>query len=358
MVQRLGAALAALALTVGGSTAVQSAVDPADLCKDKKGKAAGKAALDLLKAYGKNSKTPNGMKLASDLSKAQSKFSKGFTKAEFASSGASQGCLTLADAELIGGQLGEAVGKIVANLKVGPQAPGVLGPQAPRDIANWIMGTNVVQPPVDAANQYHLCNVHFHNPAEHAGYQACANTPRDGLLGVCPGGTNKNRVGDEIEFHWVYTSCAPGERLATTSAKNLEHCLCKRPTAANPGDYSLLVTARVYVIVPDPALPALPVEPTAFLPANTYPGGPLPAGLTIYPGSTTGHDYGSGTPLFPKPHSPFKVWWAVDPVCAQLHKGGLQTWCDNVAMNEFPQTKDKHDHDIRPLVTNPAWLSP
>ena len=53
----------------------------------------------LILAFGKNLKTPNVGKLASDISKAQSKFTKGFTKAEFSGSGASKGCQTIEDAD-------------------------------------------------------------------------------------------------------------------------------------------------------------------------------------------------------------------------------------------------------------------
>jgi hypothetical protein len=56
--------------------------DPAAACKSAKAKAAGKKAGSLLKAAGKNIKKPNPLKLGADVSKAQSKFSKSFTKAE------------------------------------------------------------------------------------------------------------------------------------------------------------------------------------------------------------------------------------------------------------------------------------
>jgi len=70
-----------------------------DLCKDKKAKVTGKKTLDLLKAFGTNGKMSNVGKLASDLSKARSKFTKGFTKAEFTDAGASRSCETIEDAD-------------------------------------------------------------------------------------------------------------------------------------------------------------------------------------------------------------------------------------------------------------------
>ena len=53
-----------------------------DLCKEAKDKAAGKKAFDLLKAFGKNQKIPNASKLAQDISKAQSRFTEAFIKAD------------------------------------------------------------------------------------------------------------------------------------------------------------------------------------------------------------------------------------------------------------------------------------
>jgi hypothetical protein len=85
-----------LALGLGAfllsGTAAMAGVAPAALCKDKKAKGAGKDASGLLKAFGTNCKTPNGTKLASDISKTQSKMTKDFSKAEDGG-----GCTTTAD---------------------------------------------------------------------------------------------------------------------------------------------------------------------------------------------------------------------------------------------------------------------
>jgi hypothetical protein len=87
-------------LTVGalvlGAALAQAGTDPADACKDSKAKATGKKAFNLLKAYGKNQKKPNAVKLGSDVSKAQSKFTKSFVKAE-----SKGGCVTVADSTAI-----------------------------------------------------------------------------------------------------------------------------------------------------------------------------------------------------------------------------------------------------------------
>ncbi len=77
-------------------TAVHAGGDPAAACKSAKAKAAGKKAGSLLKAAGKNIKKPNPLKLGADVSKAQSKFTKSFTKAE-----GKGGCETTGDAGAI-----------------------------------------------------------------------------------------------------------------------------------------------------------------------------------------------------------------------------------------------------------------
>jgi hypothetical protein len=90
---------------------VYGGVDPGDLCKEKKAKAAGKKAFDLLKAFGKNIKKENPTKLGSDISKAQSKFTKGFTKAEGKGS-----CPTSGDLDAIEAQVDALVEGVVAEL--------------------------------------------------------------------------------------------------------------------------------------------------------------------------------------------------------------------------------------------------
>jgi hypothetical protein len=89
-----------VALAVGtlllASASAQAGVDPQDACKDSKAKTTGKKASALLKAYGKNIKKSDPVKLSSSVSKAQSKFTKGFVKAE-----GKGGCLTTGDSGAI-----------------------------------------------------------------------------------------------------------------------------------------------------------------------------------------------------------------------------------------------------------------
>jgi hypothetical protein len=97
-------------------------VPPAAVCKDKKLKATGKKVKSLAKAFGKNIKVPNVTKLGSDISKAQSKFSKAFTKAEFTGAGASRGCDTIEDSDAIEAKVDELVLDGITLLESGPSS--------------------------------------------------------------------------------------------------------------------------------------------------------------------------------------------------------------------------------------------
>ncbi len=76
------AATIALGVVVVVGSSAHGVVDPVAMCKQKKGKATGKKATDLLKAFGKNMRRPDSARLNVDVSKARSKFTKAFTKAE------------------------------------------------------------------------------------------------------------------------------------------------------------------------------------------------------------------------------------------------------------------------------------
>ena len=63
-----------------------AATDPGATCTEKKARVTGKKAAELLKAFGRNLKQPNATRLGVDVSKARSKFTRSFTKAETAGS--------------------------------------------------------------------------------------------------------------------------------------------------------------------------------------------------------------------------------------------------------------------------------
>jgi hypothetical protein len=99
----------ALGIFIAADSAAQAGVNPRAVCKEKKAKAAGKKTADLLKAFGKNTKKPNGAKLDSDISKARSKFTKGFTKAE-----ATGTCPTSGDSGTIAAKVDAFVDHVVS----------------------------------------------------------------------------------------------------------------------------------------------------------------------------------------------------------------------------------------------------
>jgi hypothetical protein len=61
---------------------VHAGIDPVAKCKDAKAKLAGRDALDLLTALGRNTKKRNVAKLSADVSKTRSRLTKGFVRAE------------------------------------------------------------------------------------------------------------------------------------------------------------------------------------------------------------------------------------------------------------------------------------
>jgi len=89
------------------------------VCKEKKSKATGRKTLDVLTAFGRNGKIANLAKLTSDVSKAQSKFTKSFTKAEFTGTGDPRGCETTDDAGNVEAMVDPFVLDVVAALDPG-----------------------------------------------------------------------------------------------------------------------------------------------------------------------------------------------------------------------------------------------
>jgi hypothetical protein len=98
LLKKLLGAIAVGVFTLGASAAY-AGVPPDATCKDVKGKEAGKYVLNTAKAFGANIKVANTTKLGSDLSKAHSKITKGFTKAEFTGTGSAKGCDTIEDVD-------------------------------------------------------------------------------------------------------------------------------------------------------------------------------------------------------------------------------------------------------------------
>lgn len=194
-----------------------------------------------------------------------------------------------------------------------PPERQICGPQSPRDLS-VAEGTNLAQVP--AGETPHLCNVHFHVPFEHAGFTSVPAVADAGGDPVC----QSVEVGDQVEFHWVYTSCEPKDELV----KGLDNCVCDRD------DMVLRVHAQAYVVGDTGVAPDQPE-----------------GDLVRYAGSTTGPAYDAQT------CSPARVNWVVDREVEVLGKDALGAWCQT-----NPWIGEDQPHEARALVTDPTQLSP
>ncbi len=231
------------------------------------------------------------------------------------------------------------------------------GPQTPRDIDD-VAGENKRKfSMAPKAEDMNLCNIHFHNNAEHKAkdFSIYAGEGEHGHGGGYQCGISKSLTeaelkapstevckglvpGDTIEVHWVHTSCD------VTPGKGLGSCLSK--SCANP---DLRVETQVFTVVND----------TSALNFNdlSYDGNrvnglhqakalPIDTGAPVeFLGSTTGPKYTEHT------CSPLQVTWSVRPQCAKIDINSLGQWCKGNAFEE------DHAHGVRKLVTNPKLLS-
>ena len=232
------------------------------------------------------------------------------------------------------------------------------GPQTPRDIDS-VLGTNSVvfnmAPPSEDMN---LCNIHFHNNAEHkaAAFSIYAGEGDNGLGGGYQCGIAKElteaelkapegeickglQPGDTIEVHWVHSSCdvAPGPGLGS----------CLSESCANP---DLRVETQVFTLVNDANamnfadLDYQGNQVNGYHQANAIPSN---TGIPIqFLGSTTGPKYTEQS------CSPLQVSWSVRPQCAKLDINSIGKWCESNSFDE------DHAHGVRKLVTDQRLLSP
>lgn len=244
-----------------------------------------------------------------------------------------------------------------ANLAKNTAGAG-FGPQSPRDLRTKD-GNN----PNDFSEapdyeELNLCNIHFHNPAEHAGgeftkYAGNGDGKGDGTgfeysgelskaelapvgMEVCPGDHGSLQPGDTIEIHYVHSSAAvkPGPTLGA----------CLSESNGNP---QLRVEGQVFVLVNDAkAMDFGKLTETGVvdgkqqalnIPDNT--GDPIE-----YDGSTTG-------PSFNEQGSPLQVSWSVRPDVAKVNIASVAKWCQGNIFNETAA------HGVRNLVTNPDLIS-
>ena len=253
----------------------------------------------------------------------------------------------------------EAVERQRAALAAATEGQG-FGPQSPRDIARTD-GANAqlfaLAPPAERMN---LCNIHFHDGAEHRGgaftryagpgngdgYDSgflytgdltAAETEPTGDPVDLGAGEGSLLPGDTIEVHYVYSTAtvAPGPTLGA----------CVSDATANP---QLRVEAQVMVLVNDPdAADFTELARTEVVDGyHQAPGRPEGTGTpVVYRGSTTGPGYN-------ETGSPYEVTWSVRPEVIKVDFATIARWYDD---NPFAED---HAHGVRNLVVNPALLSP
>ncbi len=232
------------------------------------------------------------------------------------------------------------------------------GPQSPRDLTSISGQNDLLFQPAPASTKMNLCNIHFHENAEHKGgefMKYAGNGDGHGYhsgyefsghltvqeskklhADVCPSKHGGLNAGDTIEVHYVYSTAKvkPGQTLGA----------CLNDSIKNP---QLRVEAQVYVLVNDKnALDfsklTKVVSTDSHYQASGIPGN---TGTPIqYAGSTTGPGYN-------EKGSPFEVTWSVRPKVAKVNIQTVGAWCKGNPFNE------DHAHGVRNLVTNPALLS-
>ncbi len=230
------------------------------------------------------------------------------------------------------------------------------GPQTPRDIDSKTGTNQRVFSLAPSAAEMNLCNIHFHNNAEHkaaefsilagegdkTGYQCGISKSLSAAELTAPAADVCDGLmpGDTIEVHWVHTSCdvTPGAGLGS----------CLSDSCANP---DLRVETQVFTLVNDSnALSFADVSYAGNTVNGLHQAKSLPVGTGIpvqFTGSTTGPSYTAESVC-----SPLQVTWSVRPQCAKLDINTLGEWCQGNAFDE------DHAHGVRKLVTNPALLSP
>lgn len=240
---------------------------------------------------------------------------------------------------------------------MGGAACEAYGPQTPRDIDSKHGKNPVTFTMAPAADEMNLCNIHFHNNAEHKAkaFSIYAGEGEHGHGGGYMCGMSKSlsvaemkapagkickglKPGDTIEVHWVHTSCDvnPGKGLGS----------CVSDACANP---DLRVETQVFTLVNDSS--ALDFNDLAYDGNKVHglhqaKGLPKGTGRPVeFIGSTTG-------PSFTEQKcSPYQVTWSVRPECAKLDINTIGKWCEG---NVF---EEDHAHGVRQLVTNPKLLS-
>ena len=231
------------------------------------------------------------------------------------------------------------------------------GPQSPRDIDSVNGANHRDFSTAPAATEMTLCDIHFHENAEHKGGEFTTYAGNGDGHGYGTGfkysgelteseiapigrkiGESKHGdlvPGDTIEIHFVHSTAQAslGPSLGT----------CLSEAIGNP---QLRVETVVAVLVSEGGESF--TEMTRIQEMNGLNQVPnLPNNLgnpVIYAGSTTG-------PSYNEKGSPFQVTWSVRPKVVKLDINSVDTW-----MKDNPFGED-HAHGVRNLVMNPSLLS-
>lgn len=232
------------------------------------------------------------------------------------------------------------------------------GPQSPRDIDVLDGANHRMFEAAPAYTAMNLCNIHFHENAEHKGgeftkfagngdghgydtgfeYSGELSAAELAEIDTKIGASEHGDLvpGDTIEVHYVHSSAqvTPGPTLGS----------CLSDAISNP---QLRVETQVYVLVNDDAALDF-VELTKHDVVNGLHQAiniPTDTGTAIqYAGSTTGPSYNEKA-------SPLQVTWNVRPKVAKVNIKTVGAWFEN---NVF---EEDHAHGVRNLVINPELLS-
>ena len=232
------------------------------------------------------------------------------------------------------------------------------GPQSPRDLGTATGNNSRSFNPAPAFTEMNLCNIHFHENAEHKGgefttyagngdgkgagtgfvYDGELTAAETAPLGRSVGGGKYGDLapGDTIELHYVHTTAqiTPGPTLGA----------CLSDSIMNP---QLRVETQVYVLVNDDSaanfVDLTKVEQVGGL--HQAVNIPTDTGTPItYDGSTTG-------PSYNEKGSPLQVSWSVRPQVKKVSITSVEAWlADNIFDESFA-------HGVRNLVTNPDLIS-
>lgn len=233
------------------------------------------------------------------------------------------------------------------------------GPQSPRDIGAAGGNNHRAFSQAPTHTQMNLCNIHFHENAEHRGgeFTSFAGNgdghgygtgfrydgelseaelaPLDRLIGESVHGNLE--PGDTIEVHFVHTTAQvePGPTLGS----------CLSEAIGNP---QLRVETVVVVLVNDEHAMNFVDLAHVEMVDGYYQAPNVPADLGApiqYEGSTTGPGYNESG-------SPFQVSWSVRPKVARVSISSVGVWLGDNIFDE------DHAHGVRNLVINPDLLSP